>query len=269
VERAASGQIKAKGLLKAIADTTSKTVIPFKKYDLDPEDAEWDGPAERRDADTDGLLLMSTWYDSENPDVKSSYKLPHHRAEGHNTVWRGVAAAMVALLGGRGGVDIPDEDRRGVFSHLSRHYDEFGKTPPEFKHYTEADLEAMDIEPETVRTSGGDVSGVWEAVEIEERQPVEIMRQAGLEKEKDGIIPVGIELWNSIFDSLGDAKAKEQKEALESEIDSVVVEYTKEEMSLIIEQAIKLREQAELIKEYGHALKLVKAKLHVHQGGIA
>jgi HK97 family phage prohead protease len=268
VERAASGQIKAKGLIKAIADTTSKTVIPFKEYDLEPEDAEWDGPAERKEADTDDLLLMSTWYDSENPDTKASYKLPHHRADGHNTVWRGVAAAMVALLGGRGGVDIPDDDRRGVYGHLERHYREFDKEAPEFKHYTEADLKAMDITPETVQTSGGKVDGVWEAVEIEEREPVELMRQAGLEKEQDGIIQVGVELWNTIFDSLGEAKAKEQSEEPEQEIDPDQIEYSGEELSLIIQQAIKIRERDQIIKDYAHALKVVKAKLRVAGGGI-
>lgn len=268
VERMASGQIKAKGLKKAIADTASKTVIPFKKYDLDPEDAIWDGPAERKEADTEDLLLMSTWYDAESPDAKSSYKLPHHRAEGHNTVWRGVATAMVALLGGRGGVDIPDDDRRGVHSHLSKHYGEFDKPVPEFKHYTEADLKAMDLDGETVKTSGGDVEGVWEAVEEDDRDPVEIMRQAGLEKEQDGIIPVGMELWNTIFDRLDDATPKEQEEALVPVVEGELVEYTAEEMSLLVQQEIKIRERDEIIKEYGHMLKVVKAKLRVAAGGI-
>jgi HK97 family phage prohead protease len=60
VERMRDGKIKAKGLKQAIQDTMSKTIIPFKHYTLDPEDAAWDGPAERRDADTDDLRRMST-----------------------------------------------------------------------------------------------------------------------------------------------------------------------------------------------------------------
>lgn len=63
--------------------------------------------------------------------IEESYKLPHHLPDG-TLVWKGVAAAMAALMGGRGGVDIPESDRREVFAHLSRHYREFGKEPPEY-----------------------------------------------------------------------------------------------------------------------------------------
>lgn len=269
VERMASGQIKAKGLVKAIADTASKTVIPFKKYALDSEDAEWDGPAERKEADTDDLLLMSTWYDAENPDTKSSYKLPHHRAEGHNTVWRGVAAAMVALLGGRGGVDIPDDDRRGVYGHLSRHYGEFDKDPPEFKHYTEADLKAMETDTETIQTSAGEVEGGWSEVEdIEERDPVEIMRQGGLERAQDGIIPVTTELWNSIMDGYENMLKNAAEQEPDEQIESAQVELTPDEVGVVVQQAIKIREQEETLRDYGHTLKEVKGKLRVLEGGI-
>lgn len=269
VERMASGMIKTKGLQKAIKDTTSKTIIPFKHYALDDEDAEWNGPAERRDADIDDLKLTSTWFDAESPDTKSSYKLPHHRADGHNTVWRGVAAAMVALLGGRGGVDIPDDDRRGVYGHLSRHYGEFDKPVPEFKHYTEADLKAMDVEPEMepVQTSGGEVKGGWEEVEIKERDSVEIMRQNGLEREKDGMIPVTTELWNNIMDDYRDLTVKEDA-AVAAGDEEDLIELTADEMSLIVQQALKIRQQAEMIKQYGHSLKVLNAKLEVLEGGI-
>lgn len=84
------------------------------------------------------LRRMHAWVDGEgDPDAKSSYKLPHHTAEG-DVVWRGVAAAMARLL--QAGTQIPDGDRRGTFNHLARHYQQFGKTPPEFR--TNADLDA-------------------------------------------------------------------------------------------------------------------------------
>lgn len=272
VERMMNGEIKAKGLQQAIRDTMSKTVIPFKHYALDPEDASWDGPEERKEADVDDLKLMSTWFDSEDPDVKSSYKLPHHRAEGHNTVWRGTAAAMVALLGGRGGVDIPDGDRRGVYGHLKKHYDEFDKPVPEFKHYTEHDLKTMDeaIGKEAIQTSAGKISGGWEEADIEERDPVEAMRQEGLEKEKDNIIPVTTELWHEIMDTIKDytaaLAAKEEDKPDESEAE--MVEYTDEEMSLLVQQGVKIRRQQETIKRISHDFATIKAKLTVLQGGI-
>jgi len=111
----------------------TKGAIPYKKTPLADENAEWDAGAEVAKAEVEDLKVMCAWYDEENPDIKSSYKLPHHKAEGHACVWRAVAAAMAALFGARGGVDIPDSDRKAVYNHLARHYEDFGKEPPDFK----------------------------------------------------------------------------------------------------------------------------------------
>lgn len=109
------------------------TVVPFKSWPLAPESATWDAAAEIRKADVDDLRVMATWFDSETADTKAAYKLPHHRAADKYTVWAGVSAAMGALLGARGGVDIPQSDRRRVYSHLARHYREFDKEPPDLR----------------------------------------------------------------------------------------------------------------------------------------
>lgn len=123
---------------KGATPDESKGVIPYKSFPTD--DGEWDGPAEIAAADTDDLLIMATWYDSEDSDVKAAYKLPHHRADGHAVVWSGVTAAMGALLGARGGVDIPDSDRQGVYDHLAKHYtDDFDREPPELRSNEESD----------------------------------------------------------------------------------------------------------------------------------
>jgi len=109
------------------------TVIPYKKYPLAEEDAPWDGPREVAAADVEDLKIMCTFYRSEDPDVKSSYSLPHHRQKDYYTVWRGVAGCMGALLGARGGVNIPDQYRKGCYNHIAKHYADFDKEPPEFK----------------------------------------------------------------------------------------------------------------------------------------
>jgi len=117
---------------------------------LAPEDEPWDAASEVAAASVDDLKVMCAWVDSENPDIKSSYKLPHHRASGeHAVVWRGVAAAMAALMGGRGGVDIPEEDRKAVYNHLAKHYEEFGKTPPD---YAMLDKKHAKLDAETTKT---------------------------------------------------------------------------------------------------------------------
>jgi len=135
-------------------------VIAFKKYPLAPEGKAWDGAKERAAADVDDLKLMCSWFDSENADVKSAYKLPHHQASNKYTVWNGVKAAMGALLGARGGVQgLSASDRRGVYTHLSKHYKEFQKTPPEFRNYDEEELKRLGniilIEPEDASGTDG------------------------------------------------------------------------------------------------------------------
>lgn len=122
---------------------TEKKVIPYKKYPLEVEETPWNGPAETKEADVDTLKLIATWYDADNADIKTSYKLPHHQAADKNTVWNGVKAAMGALLAAGGGVDIPDSERKGTYQHLKSHYADFDKEAPEFKKYDDVELKEM------------------------------------------------------------------------------------------------------------------------------
>lgn len=116
--------------------------IRYQRHPLAPRDTPWDGPREVAAADVDDLKVMCTWYDPPG-ERKGDYKLPHHRQSDKYTVWRGVTAAMAALLGARGGVDIPASDRRGVYNHLARHYRDFDEEPPEFRQYSDAELREM------------------------------------------------------------------------------------------------------------------------------
>jgi len=121
----------------------TKGVIPFKDYGKQTEDTAWDAAAQVREADTATLRKICSWFDSANPDVKAAYKLPHHNAASLKCNWRGTAAAMAALLGARGGVDIPDGDRKGVYNHLVKHYKQFDKEPPDFKEYNDLELKGF------------------------------------------------------------------------------------------------------------------------------
>lgn len=89
----------------------------------------------------DTVADAHAWYDPQTDDEhdppreKGAYKLPHHElidARLH-VVWRGVVAAMTVVNGARGGVGIPDSDRRKVHDHLAAHYAEFDEEPPEYK----------------------------------------------------------------------------------------------------------------------------------------
>ncbi len=176
------------------AETGSKGAISYRAAHPDgtpvaDKDDEWDGPREVAEADVDDLEVMAAWKedDAEN---KGDFKLPHHKADGeHAVVWRGVTAAMGALLGARGGVDIPDGDRRGVYDHLARHYrDDFDEDPPEFRETEEGNektgpwavtIEADDKEGlaaaliESVKAIAEDVEGDvdwFEVIGIEQKR---------------------------------------------------------------------------------------------------
>lgn len=73
------------------------------------------------------------WWDGEGTTF-GGYKLPFVDVINGKpyAIWRGIVAAMAALLGARGGVDIPDEDREKVYNHIARYYRKVGKEPPEF-----------------------------------------------------------------------------------------------------------------------------------------
>jgi len=128
------------------AEQVSEGVVPFKETPKAPEDREWDADAaERRIREWAGgpdkenidwakYRQGFAWYNSADPENFGSYKLPHHDVIDGKlvVVWRGVTAAMQALLGARGGVDIPAEDRRSVYNHLAKHYRQFDREPPEF-----------------------------------------------------------------------------------------------------------------------------------------
>lgn len=133
--------------LKALAET--KGAVPSHESEKLDENGSWDATEAvnkvRKWASSDGTGDKDTidwskykwgfaWFDSEDKENFGAYKLPHHTVDANNvlvTVWRGVAAAMAALMGARGGVDIPDSDFDRVYNHLARHYREFDKEPPE------------------------------------------------------------------------------------------------------------------------------------------
>jgi len=89
------------------------------------------------------------WFDGENRETVGAYKLPHHvvREGSLVAVWRGVTAAMGALLGARGGTDIPETERAGTYAHLAKHYrDNDREAPPLTRDYTEAEIKAITVD---------------------------------------------------------------------------------------------------------------------------
>jgi uncharacterized protein len=100
--------------------------------------AKWassDGSGDKEKIDWKKYAEGFAWFDETNPEDFGSYKLPHHdirdgQIEHH---WRGIVAAMAALLGSRGGTDIPEGDREAVYNHLKTEYGRYNKTAPDFR----------------------------------------------------------------------------------------------------------------------------------------
>jgi hypothetical protein len=104
-----------------------KGVIPYHDYGMADMNATWDGPGTVAQCDVAKLKKICAWFDPENPEVKSSYKLPHHNAD-LKVVFRGCAAAMGRL----NQTDIPETDKKGCYNHIAKHYKDFDKEPPEY-----------------------------------------------------------------------------------------------------------------------------------------
>ena len=174
-----------------------------------------------------------------------NYKLPHHDIIDSNivTVWRGVTAAMGALLGARGGVDA--SNKKGIYNHLAKHYRQYDKEPPEFGlNYSDEELKQIE-EGESLKKEG--------IVGMEKIFSQEDFDTALLEKTK--------ELQSSIEEK--DAKIAEfdsklqEKDNLIKEKEDLIIEKDnslKEKDSIILEKENKLSEQESLIKEKDDSL---------------
>jgi hypothetical protein len=120
--------------------------VPYRQTPAAPEDRAWDADAAlarlRQWAGIDGdqpdwsNYRQAFAYFSGAGDKAEDYKLPHHDViDGQlQLVFKGVAAALAAVNGARGGVHFERaSDRDKVYDHLARHYRDFGRQPPEPK----------------------------------------------------------------------------------------------------------------------------------------
>ncbi|HOA84019.1 MAG TPA: HK97 family phage prohead protease [Thermodesulfovibrio thiophilus] len=118
--------------------TGIKAVVPYQDLPLADKDREWDaGEARKRLADWAGDDMDKyrkgfLWYDEENADNLTAYKLPIADViDGRlYAVPRAIIAAAAAIQGARGGVDIPASDVPGVKNHIEKYYKKMDMTPP-------------------------------------------------------------------------------------------------------------------------------------------
>lgn len=84
-----------------------------------------------------GILRNAhAWYDTEgDPEVKSSYRFLHHHIGKNGKVGAANIRALTSAISGLNNrrISIPENDRRGVYNHLSRHLREAGRKPSELR----------------------------------------------------------------------------------------------------------------------------------------
>lgn len=116
-------------------------VTAFQDLPLADRDREWDGGAaeervrawaDAQDGPNTKYRDAHVWYDADNKDNFSAYKLLiADVVDGKLTaVPRGVMTAGAVMQGSRGGVDLPADDIDRVKSHLAKYYDKMGDTAP-------------------------------------------------------------------------------------------------------------------------------------------
>lgn len=89
-------------------------------------ESDWDGPAEVAAAPNEAATLryMHAWQDADgDPDTKSTYKFPHHKA---GTDTAAVIAGVNNALARLSQADIPEGDRADVEAHLRAHREDAG-----------------------------------------------------------------------------------------------------------------------------------------------
>ncbi len=134
-------------------------------HHTDVTDEKWDAGANVKripdDAGAKVLKQMYAWMDPEgDPDKKSSYKLPHHMVDSDGNVgaanMKACSAAIGALNGARGGVDIPEEDRKAVWKHLAAHMMDGDMEPPEMMNSFSEGIERRAFPFMEIRVDSGE-----------------------------------------------------------------------------------------------------------------
>jgi hypothetical protein len=117
------------------------SVTAFEDLPLADRDRDWDGGAAekrvRRWADAEDepnakYRDAHVWYDSDNKDNFTAYKLLIADViDGKlQAVPRAVMAAGAVMQGSRGGVDLPKDDVARVKCHLAKYYEKMGEAAP-------------------------------------------------------------------------------------------------------------------------------------------
>lgn len=112
-------------------------------HHTETSEGQWDASLHekrlRSGEDEDYYRRAYAWRDPDaDPSTKVAYKFIHHEVSEDGTPGpanlRACSAGIAVLNGGRGGADIPDSDREGVWRHLAAHLRDADRDPPELQN---------------------------------------------------------------------------------------------------------------------------------------
>lgn len=243
---------------------------------LAPEDREWDGSAalarvKAWASDEEGNIDFSRyrraffWVDPEMRNLQGGYKLGFADViDGElMAVWRGVATSMAALNGARARLQVPDEDREGIYRAISRYYRRFKKPVPELamqsvtieeenmaneKELNASEIETTDVLDTVINETEVVATEVLETVVNAEEAEIKVENEAEAEEVE---APVAEEPAEEASEDAPEAEeaAEESEEAEEAEAEEEVenktnkneekLEMTAEQIAEIVANAVK------------------------------
>ena len=154
--------------------------LPYRADPTAPEDTPWNFKSS--DYTIDQLAYACAWVADKPADqlTKNDFKLPHHTSDG-KVVLKGVMAAGNAIMGARGGVNIPDGDLPAVKAHLEKHYHQFNRSAPwEQKEDEENKKEVEKMENEKIEAlekENEELKKSYEELEIKYNETKKILEE--------------------------------------------------------------------------------------------
>lgn len=129
-------------LTKGLRNMEIKGVVPYQDWDLAEENTPWDArEAESRvrkwaggeeNMNWEKYRSCFFWYDSENPENFTAYKLQYVDIINGTpkAIPRAIYAVATALQGARGGVNIPNADKEKIKNQVEKYYKKLDRTAP-------------------------------------------------------------------------------------------------------------------------------------------
>lgn len=135
---------------KSIKQEEKYVICGEKDLSTDDENS-WDGGKAKdeiekwADGDMEKYKKGFVIRDENKKENKTAYKLPFARVKDGKLVatWGGVSNAMKSVLGARSDLKVPETIKKDAYDFLADYYKKFDKEAPEYKEYTDEELNKL------------------------------------------------------------------------------------------------------------------------------